>query len=439
METHAICERGVDDTDEPPAKRIRLDNFVPLQQDARLELLPSELLLMILDSSLEPSLIHVNRRLWFVLPSYRSYTQHLALRALMPAHVSPNPRIRQTDPRLDPELAKLDATTDKVPHHRLRKAVFSSSWFGERHLRHVHKRLFQNAVLRACVWHSPNGPSRGQMRRIKAFTERIGEVIPIEQLSLRLRDENGRPLNLLSSPLTLALSAQHTTSIFTPVTFAVIEFGGIVPDDFLRQPLTTRNIRLIQHISDTVARGQTKASHVSCNRQLLRKAFISSICEDYSLLFFTLFTLEALLDPSDGIVVDFEHLEWAVKKGRSRFLIAIIKRLWGYPRRLRPSDGDLIDLTNRAKACNYTDWPKTTRVLSMEVASMWKAAEVEDAGGQVNHVAHRWPPELKIAMPGHRSCQSWFIPKDFRHETVRRPFWLPHDTLLTSPRTGRTV
>ena len=219
------------------------------------------------------------------------------------------------------------------------------------------------------------------MRRIKAFAERIGEVIPVEQLSLRLRDQKNHPLNLLSSPLTLTLSAQHTNSAFTPVTMSIIDFGGVIPDEFLRQPITTRNIQHIQHICDTVTRGQSTASRIICDRDLLQRAFSASICDDDSLVFFTLFTLEALLDTTHGVVVDYRHLEWAVRKGRTRFLIAIIKKLWSYPRRFRPSDADLVDLINEAKACNHTDWPKTTRILAMEVASMWKAAEVEDAGG----------------------------------------------------------
>lgn len=423
---------GDGDDDERPTKRTRLagptSEYRPARQvpsqtssHARLEHLPSELLWMILDASLEPSLIHVNQRLWYVLPSYQAFTKDLVLRALLPQHKSPNPRIRQTDPRTDAELARLEKAPSGSSASYLREAVFSSSWFGERHLRHVHKRLFQNTVLRACIWHSASGPSRGQMRRIRAFADRISEVIPIEQLSLRLRDEKGRPLNLLSSPLTLTLSAQHTTSVFTPVSMSILEFGGAVPDDILKQPITTRNIQLIQHICDTVTRGETPVPHVTCNRDLLGKAFSSSIFEDDSLLFFTLFTLEALLDGTKGFIVDFRHLEWAVKIGRSRFLIAIIKKLWSYPRHYRPSDADLVDLINQAKAYSYPEWHKTTRILAMEVASMWKAAEVEDAGGQVNHVAHRWPPELKISMPDRRSCQSWFIPKDFRHETVIIP------------------
>lgn len=433
----------VDDSDnERPTKRIRIreptPDPVPQFEDesdqtrsrARLEALPTELLWMILDASLEPSLIHVDRRLWYCLPSYQVYTKDLAFRALLPTHSSPNPRIRLSDPRIDPELAKLESAPHKVSVIQLREAVFSSSWFGERHFRHVHKRLFQYAVLRACMWHSATGPSRGQMRRIRAFAASIGENITAEQLSLRLRDEKDRPLNMLSSPLTLTLSAQHTTSVFTSVTMSIVEFGGVIPHDFLRQPITTRNIQHIQHICDTVTRGQSTASRIVCDYELLQKAFSASICNDDSLVFFTLFTLEALLDTTHGVVIDHRHLECAVRRGRTRFLIAIIKKLWSYPRRFRPSDADLIDLINRAKALNYIDWQKTTRILAMEVASMWKAAEVEDAGGQVNHVAHRWPPELKITMPDRRTCQSWFIPKDFRHETVSASFHVPCEAIM---------
>lgn len=433
MATHIICHSNVDDLEQRPAKRIRLLETTPApepQQDhpssqpqslARLELLPSELLWMILDASLEPSLIHVNRRLCYVLPSYQKFTKEIAFRALLPAHDSPNPRIRQSDPRIDPDLANLEKVSNKVSPKQIREAVFSSSWFGERHFKYVHKRLFQHAVLRACTWHSATGPSRGQMRRIRAFADRISEVTPVDQLSLRLRDEKSRPLNLLSSPLTLITTAQHTTSVFTPVTRSILDFGGVIPNEFLKQPITTRNIDHIQHICDIVTRGRSTAARIVCDRDLLHQAFTASICEGDSIVFFTLFTLEALLDTSQGVIVDYRHLECAVRAGRTQYLIAIIKKLWSYPRRFRPSDADLVDLIDQAKAYNYTDWPKTTRILAMEVASMWKAAEVESAGGQANHVAHRWPPELKITTADRRPSQSWFIPKDFRHETASLP------------------
>ena len=375
--------------EERATKRLRLEAeaapLAPEQSNARLDSLPAELLVMVLEHSLEPSLMLVNRRLHSVLPSYLEFTKDLAIKALLPAHTSDNLRVRNTDPRLDAHLANLELSNSRHMQERIRKAVFSSSWFGQCQLHHVHRRLFMNAVLIMCIWHSADGPSRGQMRRIRAFLDQVPDFEPVNQLNIRLRDEKRRPLNLISTPLTVALSAQHTTSSLTPVSFPILDFGGIIPDDLLRQPLTTNKLKLIQHISDVVARGKSDIPSVSCNKQLLREAFIDSIIHNKAMQFFALFTLEALLDTEDHTtVVNFQHLESAVVHGRTRFLIAIVKNLWAYPRHLRPSDGDLIDLINRAKSNGYPEWPKTTRILAMETASMWKAAEVEDGGGHVS-------------------------------------------------------
>ena len=97
---------------------------------------------------------------------------------------------------------------------------------------------------------------------------------------------------------------------------------------------------------------------VSCDRQLLSEAFLASIVDENPLAFFTLFTIEALLDESnENLVLSNQHLEAAVERGQTRMLIAILKRMWAYPRALRPSDADLIELINRARSMAYPEWP----------------------------------------------------------------------------------
>jgi hypothetical protein len=343
--------------------------LITSRTETTLSSLPTEILCIILDFSLEPSLIHTSRRFYYSLPSYVPFTKTLAVKALLPHNHSGNPRVkRQSYPKFDDDLQALEDLRFPVSQAEIRSAVFSSSWFNEAHLRQVHARLFHSNVLKLSVWHSVDGPSRGQARRIKAFIDQKPEYSPMEQLNLRLRDAKGRPLNMIATPLNISLSAQHTTSVFSPVTFSVLDFAGVVPDHLLRKPLTTSKLKLIQHIADAVSRGRCGATNVTCNLHLLREAFIDSIVQDKALAFFALFTLEALLDPTKGVIVDFLHLEWAVIKGRSRMLIAIIKRLWAYPRQYRPSDADILDLINRAKAHAYPEWPKTTRILAMEVA-----------------------------------------------------------------------
>jgi hypothetical protein len=232
-----------------------------------------------------------------------------------------------------------------------------------------------------------------------------------------LRDDKDRPLNLHSTPLSVNLTAQHTTSILRPINAYVLSFEGSVPNFLLQLPLTSSKLKLLQHISERTTRCTNRSQRlITCNRRLLSKAFLSSIVEDNALAFFTLFTIEALLDDADdNMVLDNVHLEATVRRGQTRMLIAILKRMWRYPRAQRPSDADLIDLINRARSSAWPEWPKTTRICAMETASVWKAKQIEDAGGKVSHIPHAWPPELKICLPGRR-VQTWFIPRDYRYD-----------------------
>lgn len=167
----------------PPAKRRCYQSQEEVVDDraatstSRLELLPAELLLLILDFSLEPSLIHTSRRLYNSLPYFVPFSKILALRALSPQ--SPPAKVVEAIDHLRTIPSVFETRQDGV-----RRTVFSSSWFQEHHLRYVHRRLLHGTILDACS-HSKDGPSRGQRKRIKSFVDKETEFSSVEQLNLR--------------------------------------------------------------------------------------------------------------------------------------------------------------------------------------------------------------------------------------------------------------
>lgn len=144
---------------------------------SRLDLLPTEILLMILELSLEPALIHTSRRMYTSLPSYVPFSKALALTALSPRHPKEHSAHGE---RLFKELPKVRDTEQD----HIRKVVFASAWFQERHLRHIHHQLLHGVILQACA-HSKDGPSRGQRKRIKSFIAKETSFSTLEQLNLR--------------------------------------------------------------------------------------------------------------------------------------------------------------------------------------------------------------------------------------------------------------
>jgi hypothetical protein len=171
------------DQQDPPPKRLccrqstdsTFDDVVPCRR--RLDLLPTELLLMILDFSLEPSLIHTSRRLYHSLPSFVPFSKALAFIALSPKH----PQEHHSDP--EPVFSRLPKSLE-TEQDRARQSVFASSWFLEHHLRHVHHHLLLSVIVEACA-HSKDGPSRGQRKRIKSFVAKDTSFSTLEQLNLR--------------------------------------------------------------------------------------------------------------------------------------------------------------------------------------------------------------------------------------------------------------
>jgi hypothetical protein len=124
-----------------PARQIDTEerHSVPKDASTRLDTLPVEILAIILDYSLEASLIHTSRRMWCSLPAYVHYTKTLALKALVrledwpayPASVSEH----------WPDIVRLHRSLDPGIQRHLREIVFSSGWFGEQHLNQAHRTL----------------------------------------------------------------------------------------------------------------------------------------------------------------------------------------------------------------------------------------------------------------------------------------------------------
>ena len=168
----------------PPPKRTChthvLDNAIDdvANHRSNLETLPAELLLIILEKSLEPSLIHTSRQIYNSLPSFVPLSRALALRALAPRQPNGHGGSGEAGVATLPYGLKVE------PPDRIRRAVFESSWFSERHLRRVHQRLLYESILEACA-HSKDGPSRGQRKRIKSFVSRDTAFSTLEQLNLR--------------------------------------------------------------------------------------------------------------------------------------------------------------------------------------------------------------------------------------------------------------
>lgn len=171
------------DHDGAPSKRLCCthtedndpDNVVASQR--QLDLLPTEILLMILEFSLEPSLIHASRRLYHSLPSFVPFSKALAFSALSPRH--PREHGLDAEPLFRAIPKSLETEQD-----RIRQVVFASAWFQERHLRHVHHKLLHSVIVQACA-HSKDGPSRGQKKRIKSFVTKETSFSTLEQLNLR--------------------------------------------------------------------------------------------------------------------------------------------------------------------------------------------------------------------------------------------------------------
>lgn len=368
---------------------------------------------MILDFSCEAALIHASRRLWCTLPAYIPYTKTLALKALLQLEDWPNPPTADAQSGFD--IAALHRSLDPDTHCHLRRAVFSSGWFKERHLNWVHRTLLHWTILQSCSWFGDNAPSRYQRQRIKSFVER--QSAPASSAVLYLRIPNGdRKVRVLSAKqLEVNFSGG---AFFHPLSFQVLDFGGVVPDELLRLPITVSKTTIIRHICTSTESTNGRKS-LRCNRTLLRRATLDSIIFHNKDNFRGLMFLEHRSRDAGALgtnVLDLFSIKQAVIHGRSEMLVRILKQMWSITPLVAITDNDLISIMNEAGAHKYPEFQNTTRVLAMEVAARWKMTELEQTGQHVKRVPQDWPPRLIYYTDGGAPSQVWFIPRDSHHD-----------------------
>ena len=402
-----------------PHKRLRLVPGSPLKTEdhdvsicdvpamrnsASLESLPAELLDMILNLSAEASLMQTSRGLKDRLPSYEAYTKAVALEALLPLREWKD-GIRINRPQ-GAQIAKIQSYLDLETQGVLQRKVFSTYWFREAHVNHVRQLLLDWTIFKACAVYFEKSPSPSQMRRIKSFVENQRTPNIGTDLNLRLRCENSRLVYLTATPFEVEVS-ERRNSFYQAFEFRVLDFGNVVPDFLLQHPLTPAKHAMIRGICKWK---DTREGNICCNVELLRTLILDCIIFDQLTTFYELLKLAS----STQAALDLIHVERAAMLGRSRMLTPLLKQIWRQTKGHRLCDMQLIALIDDTKVNGYPNSNDTTRILAMEVAALWKIAEVERAGGRVARAFAEWPPRLSITMAGDNCAQSWFIPKDPR-------------------------
>lgn len=392
-----------------------------------LDSLPVEILAIILDFSLEASLIHTSKRLWCCLPSYVHYTKPLALKALTPLEEWPEwPASTSEHPSAD--IAHLQQSLDPDTQSTLRDKVFSSGWFKERHLLHTHRTLLFWTILQCCSGYGDNAPSKYQRQRIKSFVEHQSAPSSSAVLYLRVPSGGRRIRYLSAKQLSVTISG---APFFRPLSFRVLDFGNTVPDDLLRIPFTGSKAVVIRNMCKSIW-GSRVENRLHCNRELLQQALLECITFCDTEKFHILLSLEERSRSPDALtVLDLRLIRRAVVDGRSSMLIRLVKQMWTSPKSVAVSDADLVAVMDEAKAYQYPEFHNTSRILAMEVAAKWKMAEVETTGRKAHRVPTDWPPRLIYLVPGSSDSQIWFIPRDSNYdvdwEASRDLPWLPMD------------
>ncbi|RMZ83135.1 hypothetical protein DV738_g1241, partial [Chaetothyriales sp. CBS 135597] len=389
--------------------------LVPVNPKARLEALPAELLNLILDFSLEASLIHVSRQLWTKLPPFVPFTQTLAFQALLPLK-----KWERTDPILCSRASEIEhwlSCLDPDTQDAIRAKTFSASWLNEERINIVRQTLLDWTIRKTCAIYFETPPSRSQMTKIRAFVEKQRRPLMGTDLNLRLRRESKRLVYLTATPFEIEVT-ERKSSFYHYFEVRVVDFGNIVPDFLLQHPLTPAKHAMIAGICRLK---EVRDGEIKCNLELLATLILDCINFNQLATFYELLRLAA----STKVVLDLFHIERIVVLGRWRMLTPILKHSWRRKSLYRPLDVQLIRLIDEAKVNGYPNWTDTTRILAMEVAALWKIAEVEGAGGTVSRVYMQWPPRLIITMPGETCAQIWYIPKDPRYEVdwENSEFW----------------
>ena len=120
-------------------------------------------------------------------------------------------------------------------------------------------------------------------------------------------------------------------------------------------------------------------------------------------------------------VLDLQQIRQAVIHGRSEMLILMLKQMWKEPSMLAATDTDMVAMMNEARAGEYPDFEKTTRILAMEVAAKWKMDEIEQTGRKAHRVPKDWPPRLTYPVDGCTESQVWFIPRNCDYDVDWEP------------------
>ena len=380
---------------------------------SRLELLPAEILTIILDFCLEASLIHTSRRLWWTLPNYVHYTKQLALKALVQIEDWPESPLPTSDH--GNEIASMQQTLDPSQQQRIRRQVFASGWFRERHLTLTHRNLLYWTISQCCSWYGDNAPSKYQRSRIKSFVERQSAPSSSAVLYLRVPSGGRRIRYLSAKQLCVTISG---APFFRPLCFNVLDFGNRVPDDLLKTPLTTSKIVVIRDMCKSIWIPRDENS-LYCDRKLLHQALLEAITFGDLEKFHVLLSLE---ERSRGpklagiMVLDLNLVRGAVLHGRSSMLIRLLKQIWTSPKTNSITDTELVRIIDDARDRQYPGFENTTRVLAMEVAAKWKMTEIEKSGRRAHRVPMDWPPRLIYPTWGSTDSQIWFIPRDSSYD-----------------------
>ncbi|RMZ82062.1 hypothetical protein DV737_g2202, partial [Chaetothyriales sp. CBS 132003] len=298
----------------------------------------------------------------------------------------------------------MDSETQDI----IREKTFATYWLNEERINTVRQTLLDWTIRKTCAVYFEKSPSRSQMSRIRAFVEKQRTPIIGTDLNLRLRNQNKRLVYLTATPFEVEVS-ERKNSFYQALEFRVVDFGNALPDFLLQHPLTSTKQAMITGICKWKS---ARNGEIRCNLKLLATLILDCINFDQLTTFHELLRLAA----STKVVLDLIHIERIVVLGRWRMLTPLLKHTWRQQSLYRLLDIELIRLIDEAKVNGYPNSNDTTRILAMEVAALWKMAEVEGAGGNVARVYTQWPPRLSITMPAERCAQIWYIPKDPCHE-----------------------
>ena len=410
---------GIEDILVYPRKRQRLDAISSTNNSeflqcsptrgtslaASLQSLPAEILDMILSISCEASLIHISQTTRHKLPGFVAYTKRASFEALLPLKEWKDENI--VEPGHFDHINQIRSYLTHDMQTVIQEKVFSTYWFREAHVNHVRRVLLNWSIRKACSVYFQKLPSRSQDARIKSFvdSQRVPQIG--KDLNLRLRCDNSRLVYLTATPFEVEVS-ERRVSFYQAFEFRVLDFGNTVPDFLLQHPLCAAKQAMLRGICKWQ---DSKSTPIRCNFNLLRTLILDCIIFEQLSTYYELLKLASATVIALGLI----HIERVVMLGRTRMLTPLLKQVW-QQRQPEVSDMDLIALIDHAKAHEYPNWSETTRILAMEVAAMWKIAEVERTGGAVVRALSEWPPRLSITRPGDRCPQSWWLPKDPRHE-----------------------